>query len=129
TTADGQRMWEWQMLTGMLFITLHAWVVSAMAVALATRCTLLQSAIGTAVFFVIGHASGGLLMPFRESSGDLSVFGMILRAILPDLDQFNVADALANAYIEKPIPIPWDVVGSSAVYALLYGVALLALGA
>lgn len=128
-TPDGLRMWEWQMLVGMLFICLHAFVVSAMAVALATRCTLVQSAIGTAVFFILGHASGGLLASFRETSGGLTLVGSVLRAILPDLDQFNVADALANAYIEKPISIPWDVVGGSTLYALLYGAALLALGA
>ena len=51
------------------------------------------------------------------------------RSILPDLDQFNLTDALATAYIDQPVPIPWDILASSALYALLYCVALLAIGA
>ncbi|HYF50452.1 MAG TPA: ABC transporter permease subunit [Planctomycetota bacterium] len=128
-TRAGVPLWEWRMVVGMLFIALHAWVVSAMAVALATRLTLVQSAVGTAVFFVVGHASGGLLAPFREDDGRWSMIGSILRAILPDLDQFNITDALATGFIDRPVQIPWDVVGSSTLYALLYGAALLAIGA
>ena len=122
-------VWDWRALVGMFFICLHAWVISAMAVALATRFTLVQSAVGTAVFFMIGHASGGLLAVFRSETNELSAAGRILRAILPDLDQFNITDAIAVAFIDKRVPIPLDVVLSSTVYALLYGAALLAIAA
>jgi len=44
-------------------IALHACVISAVAVALATRLTLVQAAIGTGAFFVVGHASGALVAP------------------------------------------------------------------
>jgi len=128
-TRAGESMWEWRMLVGLLFTALHAWVVSAMAVALATRLTLVQSAIGTAVFFVIGHASGGLLAPLRRADGEWSLAGSALRAVLPDLDQFNVTDAIATGFLDRPVQIPWDVIGSSSLYALLYGTALLAVGA
>jgi ABC-type transport system involved in multi-copper enzyme maturation permease subunit len=121
--------WEWRILFGMLFTALHTCVIAAVAVALATRLTLIQAAIGTAAFFVVGHASGALVAPFRNENNELSALGSFFRAILPDLDQFNITDALATAYVDKPIHIPWDVVGSSSLYALLYGTALLALGA
>jgi ABC-type transport system involved in multi-copper enzyme maturation permease subunit len=128
-SRGGESLWEWRMLVGPLFIALHSWVVSAMAVALATRLTLVQSAVGTAVFFVVGHASSGLLSPFREEDGRWSALGSLLRTILPDLDQFNITDALATGFVDRPVQIPWDVVGTSSLYALLYGAALLAVGA
>ena len=121
--------WDFRLLTGLLFTALHACVLSAFAVALATRLTLVQSAIGTAAFFVLGHASGMLLSPFRNAENSLSVAGLFVRGILPDLDQFNVTDALANAYIDAPLPIPWDVTAGAAAYAACYSIALLALAA
>src|SRR5205814_1147636 len=56
--------WDWRILIGMIFTCLHNAIISAVAVAFATRLTLVQSAIGTLVFFLIGHMSGGLVAPF-----------------------------------------------------------------
>lgn len=119
-------VWDWRLLGGLVSIALHTCVISAVAVALATRLTLVQSAIGTAAFFLLGHASGALLTPFRDESHHLNFFGSILRMILPDLDQFNNSDALATAYLDTPVSIPWDVLATSSLYALLYGVFLMA---
>lgn len=119
--------WEWRILTGLFSICLHTCVIAAAAVALSTRLTLVQTAIGTAAFFLLGHSSGALVAPFRDANRHLNAFGSVLRAILPDLDQFNITDALATAYIDKPVPIPWDIMAGSSLYALLYGIALLAL--
>ncbi|HEY3324213.1 MAG TPA: hypothetical protein VGP72_27425 [Planctomycetota bacterium] len=124
--APAQTVWEWRLIPGLISICLHACVVAAVAVALATRLTLVQSAIGTAAFCVLGHASSALVGPFRTSENELTVLGHVLRAILPDLDQFNNTDALATAFIEKPISIPWDVLAGSTIYALLYGIVLMA---
>jgi len=124
--APEKTVWEWRLLGGLVSIALHTCVISAVAVALATRLTLVQSAIGTAAFFLLGHASGALLTPFRDDLHHLNFFGSLLRAILPDLDQFNNADALATAYLDTPVSIPWDVMASSSLYALLYGVFLMA---
>jgi len=121
--------WEWRILFGIFDLCLHTCVISAAAVALATRLTLVQTAVGTAGFFLLGHASGTLVAPFRNEQHQLNAFGAVLRAVLPDLDQFNITDALATAYIDRPTPIPLDILGHSALYALLYCVALLALGA
>ena len=65
--------------------------------------------------------------PSATTQHHLNALGAVLRAILPDLDQFNITDALATAYIDKPTPIPC-ILACSALYALLYCVALLALG-
>jgi len=127
--APATVQWEWRILLGLFSICLHTCVISAVAVTLATRLTLVQAAIGTAAFFLLGHASGALVAPLRDAHHKLGVAGSVVRAILPDLDQFNITDALATAYIDKPVPIPWDIMASSALYALLYGIALLALGA
>lgn len=121
--------WDWRVLAGLFAICLHTCVVAAAAVALATRLTLVQAAIGTAAFFLVGHASGALVAPFCDAHHRLNLFGSVLRAVLPDLDQFNIADALATAYIDKPVPIPWDIMACSALYACCYCVAVLALGA
>lgn len=128
TLYPGVAVWDWRLLLGIVLICLHICVVAAMAVALATRCTLVQSALGTAAFFLVGHASGSFVAPFRDSAHHLSFIGTVLRAILPDLDQFNITDALATAYLDRPIPIPWDIVASSSLYAALYAGALLAIG-
>jgi hypothetical protein len=116
-------------LTGLFFSALHGCVLAAFAVALATRMTLVQTTFGTAAFFMLGHASGALLSPFRTEQHTLTAMGSVIRALLPDLDQFNITDALATAYIDVPVPIPWDVAAGSAGYALCYSVALLALAA
>lgn len=125
--APEKTVWEWRLLGGVVSIALHTCVISAVAVALATRLTLVQAAIGTAAFFLLGHASGALLTPFRDDNHQLNFFGSLLRALLPDLDQFNNADALATAYLDAPVSIPWDVLASSTLYALLYGVFLMAM--
>jgi ABC-type transport system involved in multi-copper enzyme maturation permease subunit len=127
--SEPKVVWEWRLVVGLLFIALHGCVISAVAVALATRLTLVQAAIGTGAFFVVGHASGALVAPFRDENHNLTALGSFFRAVLPDLDQFNITDALATAFVDKPIEIPWDVVASSTLYALLYGVALLAVAA
>jgi len=124
----GVAIWDWRLLLGILLICLHTCVVGAMAVALATRCTLVQAALGTAAFFMVGHASGALVAPFRDSQHHLSILGSILRAVLPDLDQFNITDALATAYMDVPVQIPWQFVAGSSLYACLYVGALLAVG-
>ncbi len=121
--------WDFRILTGLIFTSLHAVLISAFAVALATRFSLVQASIGTAAFFLIGHASSGILAPFRDADRHLSGVGLIFRALLPDLDQFNITDALATAYLDAPTPIPWDIVAGSTLYAALYGAALLALAA
>ena len=65
-------------------------------------------------------------MATRDPVTGLSAIGSVLRAILPDLDQFNITDALATAYLDTPIQIPMDVVATSSLYAALYSIALLA---
>ena len=121
--------WDWRLLIGLFFICLHAWLISAVAAALATRFTLVQAAIGTGVFFIVGHASGALVAPFRTGTNTLSLPGAILRALLPDLDQFNLTDTLSLGFLDKAAPIPLDIIAGSTLYALLYGAALLALAA
>jgi ABC-type transport system involved in multi-copper enzyme maturation permease subunit len=125
----GAARWDFRIVLGLFFTALHGCVIAAFAVALATRFTLVQAAIGTAAFFLLGHASGVVLAPFRDAQQQLTTIGLAVRAILPDLDQFNITDALATAYIDKPTPIPLDVAGGSALYAGLYACALLALAA
>jgi len=122
-------VWEWRLIPGLISLGLHACIISAVAVALATRLTLVQAALGTAVFFLVGHASIGILTLFRTETHALSATGWALRLILPDLDQFNNADALATAFLDQPVSIPFDVLASSGIYALLYSVFLMAVAA
>jgi hypothetical protein len=121
--------WDWRPLLGLLFICLHAWLISAVAVLLATRCTLIQAAIGALVFFIVGHASGAIVAPFRGAEQQLSAPGLVLRAVLPDLDQYNITDAIATAFLDLPVSVPWQVVVSSSAYTAFYAAALLALAA
>lgn len=126
--SSGPLAWDYRLLAGSFSIALHTCVIAAASVALATRFTLVQAAIGTAAFFMLGHASGALVAPFRDAEQNLSAFGLVVRTILPDLDQFNLTDALATAYMDKPVPIPADVLATSAAYAALYSAAVLAAG-
>jgi ABC-type transport system involved in multi-copper enzyme maturation permease subunit len=122
-------VWDFRPLMGLLFIGLHAWLISAVAVLLATRFTLIQAAIGTVVFFIVGHASGAIIAPFRSDAHELSIPGLILRTILPDLDQYNITDAIATAFLDLPVEVPWQVIAGSSAYTACYVVALLALAA
>jgi hypothetical protein len=121
--------WDFRPLMGLLFIALHALLISAVAVLLATRFTLIQAAIGTVCFFIVGHASGAIIAPFRGEGNELSIPGLVLRAILPDLDQYNITDAIATAFLDIPTEVPWQVVAGSSAYTVFYVGALLALAA
>lgn len=126
--SNDLHMWDYRLLAGTFSIALHTCMIAACAVALATRLNLVQAALGTAAFFLVGHASGAIVAPFRDHNMDLSAVGLMLRTLLPDLDQFNLTDALATAYMDASISIPADVLISSAGYALLYSAAILAAG-
>lgn len=119
--SNGGPGWDLRLWDGAFCIALHAAVISACAVLFAVRLSLVQTALCTTALFVVGHASGAWLRGMKDT-----VHGTVLRALIPDLSLFNLADALAVGHLESPTPIPWDVLAGTSLYALLYGGAILA---
>lgn len=94
-------------------------VMTAMAVACATRLTLVTSLVVCSLFFIIGMLSDWMFGGF----GDKSLFQAAPYALIPNLQVFWMSDALSADQ-----PIPWGYVGTAAGYAVLHTTALLFLG-
>lgn len=94
-------------------------VLTAAAVASATRLSLLLSVLACLFLFVVGILSEYLFGRFAETS----LAAAVPYTLLPSFQVFWMSDALSADRL-----IPWGYVGSAAGYGALYAAALLFLG-
>lgn len=95
-------------------------ILTAAAVACATRLTLVTSMVTCAIFFAAGTLSGYLFERLGTAS---RLLAMIPCLVLPNFQMFWMGDALTAGK-----EIPWHYMGSSWGYGALYTMALLFLG-
>ncbi|MCX7803697.1 MAG: ABC transporter permease [Planctomycetota bacterium] len=118
--------WDFRLLAGALSSFCHLWILCAAAVAVSTRAGLVPTFLATAALFLAGHVSGYIVsLAASALPASFRPAAVLLRAIIPDLDLFNVADALATARMDDPVPLPPLVFAGTAAYAALYSAALL----
>jgi ABC-type transport system involved in multi-copper enzyme maturation permease subunit len=92
-------------------------VLTAAAVACATRLSLVVSIVACTVFFAVGTLSHYILAQLAAVSHTLAA---VPRVLLPNFQVFWLGDALSA---DKPIP--WEYVGTTLGYGALYSAALL----
>jgi len=95
-------------------------VLTAAAVACATRLSLLSSVVACTLFFAVGTLSDYLLERIVAAS---RIVAAALFVVLPNFQVFWLGDALSA---DKPIP--WTYVATTAGYGALYATALLFVG-
>ncbi|MEI6972360.1 MAG: hypothetical protein WCL44_12695 [bacterium] len=108
--ATAHLIGHWRLVPAGLLVTMALVVLSATALALATRlATLPVMAICSAVLF------GGLLSDYLLADAGSGVFAVILHTLLPNWQNFWMADALSGGG-----SIPWSYVAIAAVYSACY---------
>ena len=95
-------------------------VLTAAAVACATRLSLVASVVACTLFFAVGTLADYL---FARLVAVSRLLGEVFYVLLPNFQVFWVGDALSA---DKPVP--WPYVGLSLGYGALYAAALLFLG-
>jgi ABC-type transport system involved in multi-copper enzyme maturation permease subunit len=102
---------------GVLLIFVELCLVAGVTLLVSTFSTsMVFNVIVAAMIFIAGHLVG----PAKDAWSHVAVVDWVL-AIIPDLSSFNVADdiVLGNA-------IPWEHVGSVALYGVVYTAAVVA---
>jgi len=121
---DGQlvrwgRPLPWSILPAGALIALAILVLAALALVLATKLDVVPTLSLCSVVFLLGLMSDNL---FGKQAAT-SKLGAVLYGVLPNLQQFWLADALSGGGT-----VPWAYVGAAAIYALCLLVFLLAVG-
>ncbi|MCX7010402.1 MAG: ABC transporter permease [Kiritimatiellaeota bacterium] len=109
----------WKILPAGTLITLAILVLSAFALLLATKLDVVPTLSLCSVLFLLGLMSDYL---FGRTAATSKV-SAVLYGLIPNLQQFWLADALAGGGT-----IPWAYVGAAALYACCLLVFLLAVG-
>ena len=113
------RALPWKILPAGALIALAILVLSALALLLATKLDVVPTLSLCSVVFLLGLMSDNL---FGKQAAT-SKLGAVLYGLIPNLQQFWLADALAGDGT-----IPWSYVAAAALYALCLLVFLLAAG-
>ena len=109
----------WQMVPAGILVSLAVMVLAALAVSFSTRLPPILSTSACAVLYFLGLVSDYL---FRTAAAT-SWWAALSYRLLPNWQDFWIVDALSDGG-----NIPWDYVVATAGYALLYTIAVLALG-
>jgi len=117
-----QERWEAvkSVLPGLAMAAMQVTLMSAVAVALAVRLPMAVNAPAVLGLYVLGHLLPRLRdMTEAATAGNVFLTGLCW--VLPSLQQYNVANAIAFAH-----PVPWDsYVLPALLYTVFYGLAVL----
>ena len=109
-------------LPGIFLAYFQAVVITAISVAISTRMGMVPNIILSSFIFVLGHLSNYLIRFFEGKDLWVRVGGKIFYLVIPNLENFNVSDAIA---VGTPVPIGYLL--SAASYGVIYAaIALLA---
>lgn len=106
---------------GLLLAFLETVVLAALAVAISTRLPMLANFIICFAVYVMGHLTPLIVQSSVGKFPPVRFVAELLSTVLPILDHFNIQAAVATG-----LQVPYDYLGWTLVYSLLYGfVALL----
>lgn len=105
---------------GLLLAFFETAVLVALSVAISTRLPFLANLTICFSIYVLGHLTP-LIVQSKIDFAPVVFIGNLIATILPVLDHFNIQAAIATGAL-----VPWQYLGMSFVYCMLYsGVALL----
>jgi len=99
---------------GTLLTYLQLGVLTAISVAISTHLPMVVNVVGCFFLFVLGHMSPWLYTFFTERGFAARAIARFFYAIIPNLENFNVASTLARGE---------SVAGSYILFSILYGAA------
>ena len=108
---------------GLALAFMETVVMAAIAVAIATRLPMLANLSICFTIYIVGHLLPLLVMSKKVSDpyGIIQFMGQFFAVVLPVLEHFNIYAAIAGG-----VEVPWDYLGWSLAYCVLYsGVAML----
>lgn len=113
---------DWRVLTAGVLLLFALWILAALALLCSTRLELISTLVICSAFFLVGLMSDYLYRQLGGSASGGPWYAELLYAILPNWQQFWMADALAA---ERSIPLRY--IGPALGYTLAYVGAALAL--
>jgi hypothetical protein len=113
---------DWRVTTAGLLLLFALWILAALALLCSTRLELISTLVICSAFFLVGLMSDHLYRQLGGGAGGGPWYAEILYALLPNWQQFWMADALA---VDRAIPMRY--VGPAFGYMLAYVGAALAL--
>lgn len=105
--------WRWDVAAAGGLELLELGVVGAIVLALALRLQLVTVGVLTAGVMLVGNMAGAIAQVTAQVAGGWA--GTVVRTVLPNLENFHVAEAVALG-----AGVPASVAGWAAVYAALY---------
>ena len=113
---------DWRVATAGLLVLFALWILAALALLCSTRLELISTLVVCSAFFLVGLMSDFIYLKLGGASAGGPWYAEALYAVLPNWQQFWMADALAA---EKTIPLRY--IGPAFGYMVAYVGAALAL--
>lgn len=111
---------DFSLVGPVLLIALATTILTSIAVAAATRVSMVTTLFICSVFFVLGTSIQFWVGPYAGNSGILGYLAWAALAVVPSIDIYVVSNAIFEG-----IPVPLSYIGQSAFYSLLYVMAAL----
>ncbi|HZD60307.1 MAG TPA: ABC transporter permease subunit [Anaerolineae bacterium] len=105
---------------GIGMTVLEAALISAFALLMSTFVSPTVNVFACILFYFVGHVKNGALTPTLESGGASHAVGLVLKYLLPSLENFNANEAIARGVMLKS-----DFLLEVFLYALAFSAALL----
>jgi hypothetical protein len=106
---------DWRVAPAGLLVLFALWILASLALLCSTRLELISTLVICSAFFLIGLMSDFIYLRLGGASSGGPWYAEVLYAVLPNWQQFWMADALAA---EKTIPLSY--IGPAFAYMLAY---------
>jgi ABC-type transport system involved in multi-copper enzyme maturation permease subunit len=107
---------------GLVLAFMETLVLASLSVAISTRLPMLGNFVICFTIYVLGHLTPLLVQSTNTAFEPVQFVAQFLATVLPNLDHFNIQAAVAAG-----IGVPYDYLGWTLVYSLIYGVIALLL--
>jgi hypothetical protein len=106
---------DWRVAPAGLLVLFALWILASLALLCSTRLELISTLVICSAFFLVGLMSDFIYLKLGGASSGGPWYAEALYAVLPNWQQFWMADALAA---EKTIPLRY--IGPAFAYMLAY---------
>lgn len=109
-------------MPGLVLGFLEATTLAAISVAISTRLSMLPNLIICGAIYVVGNLLPQVVLTSAGEIPFISFTGKLLAVVMPVLDHFNIAPAIAGSQ-----PVPMEYLGYATLYCVLYSTAAMLL--